>query len=148
MTEQDKLTLINLWNNRVPTTKIIQLLPYTPYAIRTMIKSLIDNGTLIEDNRIPPKCDRIVSMYNSGIKDIAELAEMFQCTRQFVSMSLRAKGIYTEKPKKYKSHKMTERKREIITQLKDGKTQSEVAKNHGVSRQYVFQIYNRYVKEK
>lgn len=148
MTEQDKLTLINLWNNRVPTTKIIQLLPYTQYAIRNMIKSLIYNGTLIEDNRIPPKCDRIVSMYYSGVKDLAELAEMFQCTRQFVSMSLRAKGIYTEKPKKYKPHRMTGRKQAIIDGLKDGKTQTEVAKSNGVSRQYVFKIYNQYVKEK
>lgn len=148
MTEQDKLTLINLWNNRVPTTKIIQLLPYTPYAIRNMIKSLIDNGTLIEDNRIPPKCDRIVSMYNSGIRDIADLAEMFQCTRQFVSMSLRAKGIYTEKPKSHRQRKMTEQTQTIVAELKDGKSQIEIAKNHNLTRQRVFQIYNRYVKEK
>ena len=148
MTEQDKATLIHLWNNRVPTTKIIQLLPYTQYAIRKVINALIDNGTLIEDNRVPPKCERIVSMYLSGIKNQSELAKMFQCTRQFVSMSLCTKGIYTERPKTYRQRIMTEQTQAIITELKDGKSQSQVAKNHGLTRQRVNQIYNQYVKEK
>lgn len=148
MNEQDKLTLINLWNNRVPTTKIIQLLPYTPNKIRKTIQSLIDNGTLIEDNRIPPKCDRIVSMYISGIKDIDELANMFECTPQYVTMCLRWKDIHAEKPKKYKKWKYCQKTQDIIAELKEGKTQTEVAKNHDVTRQYVYKIYNKYVKEK
>lgn len=148
MTEQDKLTLINLWQNRVPTTKIIQLLPYTPNKIRRTIKSLIDNGTLIEDNRIPPKCDRIVSMYNSGIKDIDKLANMFECTNNWITTALRSKGIRVGKPKKYKKWHYCQKTQDIIADLKCGKSQTEVANNHGVSRQYVYKIYNQYVKEK
>lgn len=148
MTEQDKLTIINLWNNRVPVSHIVHLLPYKQHKIYSVIKSLKENGTLNEDNRIPPKCDRIVSMYNSGIKDIDKLAEMFQCTRQFIFMSLHKQGIHIAKPKQYKKHSYCDKTIEIVAELKEGKTQTEVAKNHNVSRQYVFKIYNKYVKEK
>ncbi len=148
MTEQDIQTLIKLWNNRVPTAKIVQLLPYKQFTITNMRKTLKDNGTLLEENRIMPKKDKIISMYINGEKDTAKLAAMFEVSRTRIYQCLSDNGISAERPKHYKLKKMSDKKQAIIADLKSGKKQAQVARDYHCSRPYINQLYKKYVQNK
>lgn len=148
MTEQDIHTLIKLWNNRIPIAKIIQLLPYKQFTITNMIKTLKDNGTLLEENRIAPKKDKIVSMYMNGEKDVARLAEIFEVSIPRIRQCLWSNGIYVERRKHYTPKKMSDKKQAIIAELKSGKKQAQVARDYNCSRPYINQLYKKYVQNK
>lgn len=149
MTEQDKKTLIKLWNDRVSATKIAQLLPYPLPTIRHTIDIYKRYGILVESNRIDKKEDRVLQAYKNGMTDIEELADSYEIGVPYVRAILTRNGIrfprkkgYTKKPCKIRAEKQA-----MIDELKSGKSQVEVARQFGHTRQYISQIYRQYVKE-
>lgn len=151
ITEQDKATLIELWNNRLSPEKIGKLLPYKVGTIRRTTRELLEDGTLNRANRIQSKRDRIANMYLSGVTDIGELAEMFEVEISYVIQGLKHNNIEHQRNTVYKKRKpnarIDERTQAIIDELKNGKKQSKIAKQFGVSPQWVFSIKKRFLKE-
>lgn len=151
ITEQDKAILIEMWNNRVSVERISQLLPYKANTVRNIIQELLKDGILNRANRVKTLRDRITDMYLSGVTDMDELAEMFETSKNYVSNCLRDNKINHKRKTVYKKRKpnerIDERTQAIIDELKKGKSQTEIAKKFNVTRQWVFSIKKRFLKE-
>lgn len=149
MTETDREFIVNLWKNRNSVNKIIQMLPYDKRTARKMVNEVMKSGELDNIERISPKMKRIYELYQNGTT-VSELSEMFSVTTNFVCRCLRKYGVYTGRPNKnHKSKKLADKTESIINDLKDTESHdsfSNIARKYGVSRQYVFILYNKYVK--
>lgn len=136
MTESDKTLIIRLWNGGVPVKKIPYMLPYRHGEGAAMVAALRADGTLSERTR-ENKEQLVAAAYESGMTDLEELAENYGLTPKTVRVYLHRCGIKRGVPKKYKGHKPCAKTVEILREMESGKTQSEIARQFGVSRQYV-----------
>lgn len=149
MTETDREFIVNLWKNRNSVNKIIQMLPYDKGTAKEIVDEVIKSGELNGIERISPKMKRIYELHQNGTT-VSELSEMFNVTTNYVCRCLRKYGVYTGRPNKnHKSKKLIDKTESIINDLKDTESHnsfSDIARKHNVSRQYVFILYNKYVK--
>ena len=148
MTEQDRNTIIRLWENGVAARNIERLLPYKPYWVKLMIAKLRQNGTLKgQKSKTQEKTTaKLIEAFKGGITSPYDLAEMFGLTYNSVQQIFsKAKFKRGKPPKKFKPTKLCAKTNEIIEALKDGTKTNEIIKIHGVSRQYVNKIKNKYV---
>lgn len=147
MTESDKSLIIRLWNGGVPVTQIPKMLPYKLCEGKAMVAELRANGTLAPRTR-ESKQELVASAYRNGMKNPYEIAETYGLTYTTVRHYLLRSGIKRPYPKKqYRPKGSQERTKQILAALSE-KSQSEVARQFGVSRQYVSALKKRMEWEK
>ena len=142
ITEMDIKLIKQYWNSRLTIDQIAQMLPYPVYIAKSMIKSLKRDGTLPKRSLQQMTRDKVVDAYNSGIRDVAEIADIFHLEPSTVRVYLCDAGIKRHKNRKTYAH--CERTEEILAAIRNREGNlTELAKRFGVSRQYVHQIKKR-----
>lgn len=150
MTEQDKNLIIRLWESGEPSSSIVRLLPYDAQTAKSMIMELRQNGVLKgRSGKTATKTwEKVLRAYNDGITSPYDLAEMFLLKVSTVNNILGSSGLKRQRPKhNYKQRKVCENTKAIITALKSGKRVREICEDFGVSKQYVYEVKNKFVKE-
>lgn len=146
MTQQDRELIIRLWNNRMSINKIVRMLPYSSTVASQYVKEVKASGALKAENRAPTQCKIVVTAYKNGMTNPHEIAEHFGYNFDTVQTFLtRAKLNRVRPSKNYKQRTGVDRTRQIITAINDGKSNAEIARQFGVTRQWVFYIRKKYV---
>ena len=145
MTQQDRELIIQLWNKRTPIAKIVQMLPYEPKIARRYIREVKESGELKSENRVLNDRDLVVQAYNSGMTNHYEIARTYginiDCVITYLS---KAKLQRTRPPHNYKKRELPEKTRQIIAEIQQGVKLTEIAKKHGVTRQFVSNVKIKY----
>lgn len=97
-------------------------------------------------------CEKIVSLFNDGYTT-RQIAEMVGRTRDSVNNTLNRYGIIIPKERRIKTgielSEKTKQKIEYIKQeMAKGKTQSQIARELGITRQEVNQKYKKYIENR
>lgn len=152
MTEQEKNLIIALWENGTPVNSIVRMLDCKEYHARQYIKELRNNGTLTKENRRKNATEIVVNVFNKGETNPYKIAEITGYKVSTVRTLLNGAHITIPKGKRNrpptKISSLCELTQLIIEDIKSGEKFSQIAKNHNVSRQYVYKIKDKYVKEK
>lgn len=145
MTNAERTLIINLWESGHSIEYIAQMLSYPTYKAKQMVRDMRKDGTLKERNVTEIALARLTAAYNNGITDPRELARLFGYSLNTTTHYLRLAGIKRgHPPKQYFPKPLGEKTLAIIRDLESSKmTLSEIAKKHGVSRQYVYQLKER-----
>lgn len=142
MTESDKALIIRLWNGGVPIAEICKMLPYKAMNIKQMVGELRKDGTLPPRER-GNKRQLVVDAYNGGMTNPYEIAETYGLTYGTVKGYLSQAGLKRPYPKHhYRPKPNGEKTAQILASL-ETKSQSEVARQFGVSRQWVSALKKR-----
>lgn len=132
MTEKEIEQVRVMWLQGCSMVQISRLLPYKEYLALAEIRTLKKQGILPPRNVQQIIADRVFKEYEET-KDIGEIADRLGISKRYIENIFYHNGKYHPKlPSK--------KKQEIIADLKAKKSQSEIARNHGVSRQYIYQI--------
>lgn len=142
MTESDRAQIVKLWEARVPAYRIIMTLPYKTSVARAMIKELKDDGTL--KKRDTTKVDIVANAYRNGMTNTREIAEVYGISLNTVYCYLSRRGIKTGRPEH--NYKKDEKTLQIVEEIKSGKGFSEIARQFGCTRQWVYLVKNRMEK--
>ena len=146
MTQQDRELIIQLWNKRTPIAKIVQMLPYEPKVARRYIREVKASGALKAENRMLTQEQLCVMAWQNGMTNPHEIAETFNIKYDCVQTYLKDAKLNRKRPTyNYKKRELPEKTRQIIIEIQQGSTLTEIAKRHGVSRQLVFNIKKNYV---
>lgn len=142
MTASDKTLIIRLWTGGVPIAEICKMLPYKAMHIKEMVGELRKDGTLPPRER-GNKRQLVVDAYNGGMTNPYEIAETYGLTYGTVKAYLFRAGLKRPHPKhQYRPKSNGEKTAQILAALAN-KTQSEVARQFGVSRQWVSALKKR-----
>lgn len=146
MTDSEKARVIALWESRASLEQIYRILPYRRYQALKMVAELRADGILKPRTMTKDAISAVGEAWKSGMKDPRDLAEMFGYSVNTVRRYLDKSGVREGKrpPTNYKHSPKTN---DIARQLQLGSSPTEIAKNFGVSRQYVHQIKKRLEKE-
>lgn len=148
MTEQDKNLIIRLWESGKPSTAIVRLLPYDAQTAKSMIMELRQNGVLKgrSGKTAAKTLEKVLQAYNDGITNPYDLSEMFGLKVGSVNTILSNSRLNRTRPKKnYKAYPIGDKTKEIIEEIKNGKSLIGIAKKYGTSRQYVHRVKQKYV---
>ena len=154
MTQQDIQLIIDLWNNYVPISTIIKMLPYKVSDAKKMIAELRQNGTLKprNENRKENTRQRVLDLFNGGILSEYEIADKLGLSRYTVRNILVDEKLNRERPKQnYNKRKLTqvntlcEKTQTIVNDLIANKDIRDIIIEHNVSRQYVYSIKKKYL---
>ena len=133
MTESDRVQIKRLWDAGLPERQIVQMLPYNGTTARKMIAEMKSDGSLQKRHGIMR--NNVIETYKRGVKSPYKIAEMYGLTYYTVTTYLSNAGLHRQRePRNYKKN---DRTLEIIEMLKAGKSQAEIARQFGVSRQWV-----------
>ena len=151
MTQSEKRQVKALWESGVSLSKIYRMLPYSRYRAILNVNYLRKNGTLKPraNKSQEAKIKSIGEAWKNGTTDIKELSEMFGYSELTTKAYLSKSGVRQKKrpPHNYKKQELNGKAKAIMGALKEGKPMTKVAKEFGVSRQYVFQLKERLDKE-
>lgn len=139
MTEREKQDLKTMWERGVPISQISRLFPYKEYLVRGEIKSLEKSGFLPPRNASRMCDEGVVTRYLEG-EDINVIANEHGFTVRKVYYILKRNGVSRKKTKNFVKGKCSEKTEAIKEAIKCKKSLSEIARDFGVSRQYVHQI--------
>ena len=152
MAEQDKNLIIALWENGTSVNSIVRMLDCKQYYAKQYIKELRDNGTLTKENRRKNATEIVVNVFNKGETNPYKIAEITGYKVGTVRTLLNSAHISIPKGKRNrpptKIYALLAFTQLIIEEIKSGEKFSQIAKNHNVSRQYVYKVKDKYVKEK
>lgn len=149
MTEQEKDLIIRLWESGLPTTDIVKLLPYKVGAVRREIAELRRNGVLKgRSGKTKEKTwGKILQAYKGGKTNPYEIAEMLGLRVNTVNHVLSNLSLKRKRPRhNYANIEIGDKTKDILSEIKNGGVLSEIARKHGVSRQYVHKLKNKYAK--
>lgn len=136
--EKTKEIIKTLWNQNISVEKIKRLIPYSSYHAANIIHDMKKSGELPERDRTMAK-KRVVDSFENGI-NIDDISQQFGLSNKTVVRYL------WESNRSVGRLKMTDRTLEMIAMLEEGKSQSEVARLFGVSRQNVWDAKKRHEK--
>lgn len=142
MTEAEKRQVVALWGNGVPIYQIVRMLPYSEKKAEGMLKELRDNGTLPPREVKAEMVEKVCNAYRNGEHNPLKLAEMFGKARNTINRYLVIGGIKKGKaPHHWKPKPKGDKAHAIIEELRKGeKTKYRIAKDYGVTRQYVNEL--------
>ena len=153
MTESEKILVVNLWEEKKPIKYIVSLLPYKPYVARKQIKEMVENGEL-KQRRCRDKersKNKILEIYNNKTKNIYEIAKETNLSFNYVRDILYRCGIRRKRPEKnYKKRKQTtfedlsNNSKEILLELKNGKTARQISKEKDISTQWIHKLKSQH----
>lgn len=139
MTENDKAYIIKLWNAKVPIYRIIRMLPYKANTVREMVRELKKDGTLQPRDRT--STEAIVNAYKSGMTNPHEIAETYGVSINTVYSYLSRSRVKMTRP--HHNRKKDPQSLAIIAEIKTGKSNAEIARQFGVTRQWVYELKRR-----
>jgi hypothetical protein len=118
------------------------MLPYNEKTAMSIIKELRENGTLAPRGTKSENTAAVCEAYLNGEHDVKKLAKTFHYSVGTIRTYLLLGGVKRERPKHYICTKeKSEKTLNIIAELRKGeKTQYEIAKEYGVTRQYVNEL--------
>lgn len=134
MTEKEKRQIIDLWESGVTLEQIYQMLPYKRYHSLLMVQELRADGTLKDRNLMQTSIQKVVDVWRTQTKDIREISDILGFTEKTVNKYLEYSGV---RNRKHSIKKCSAKTREIQNDLREGKSMVEIARDFGVSRQYV-----------
>ena len=132
MTEKEIEQVKEMWSQGCSMVQISRVLPYKEYLALAEIRTLKKQGVLPVRNVQQIMAERVFKEYEET-KDIGEIAKRLGLSKRYVENIFYYNG-------KYHPRLPNEKRQQIIADLKAKKSQSEIARNHGVSRQYIYQI--------
>ena len=150
MTESEIKLVERLWASGKGVGEIARLLPYKEYIAKREISELKKKGVLKGKSGKSQAItqERILQAFNDGITSPYEIAELCGVCRRYVYNVLSQAKVKIQRPKhNYKQRKLCENTQAIITALKSGKRVREICDEFGVSKQYVYEVKNKFVKE-
>lgn len=147
MTSEEISLIKRLWESGKGATTIAKLLPYKEHTTIKEINKLRQNGVL--DGRSGKTKEKtkskILQAYNSGITSPHDIAEMFDLKVSTVNTVLSNSRLNRKRPKhNYAKRELSERTKQILTDIKSGVVLSEVAIKHNVTKQWVSKIKKKY----
>ena len=139
--EELKREVKRLWNDGVAIDTIVRSLPTRIVFAQNLIKEMRLSGELQPRVKSEIRLKKIEMLLNEGYspKDIGVMLSMATRTVHCYTIKLghcRPQRNYKRKRRKPLTH-------DIISEIKKGdKTQSEIAREYGFSRQYIHQLAN------
>lgn len=150
MTESEKDLIIRLWESGKTIKEIILFFPYPKDYLRNEVRELKKQGVLVgRSGKTKQKTtQKMLDLYNDGIRNPYEIASRLNVCPKYVNNRLSSCHLSRGKPKQnYKPKSVNEKTAAIINDIKNGKKIKEIASSYDISRQYVYAIKNKYVKE-
>lgn len=150
MTESEIKLVERLWASGKGVGEIARLLPYKEYIAKREIAELKKKGVLKgRSGKSQANTQaRVLQAYNDGITSPYEIAELCGVSVGYIRKVLSQAKVKVGRPKhNYKQSKLCENTQAIITALKSGKRVREICDEFGVSKQYVHEVKNKFVKE-
>jgi hypothetical protein len=130
-----------LWDSGVAIETIIRSLPTTGVLARNTIEEMRLNGELKPRNKHEATRLKIGILREKGYNPY-EIANELSISKRTVIECFGELGIKGRPPHNHNQRKRNEKANAIIEELKKGNNQfSEIAREYGVSRQYVFQLH-------
>lgn len=140
MTEQEKQEIKKLWEQGMPATQIARLLPYKNYVTIRAITELKKTGFL-RPRKVSEIRDKTIVQEFQRNRNLRKIADKYGIGLRYVQQILLRNGIHHKKTMNYTEPNKKRRliEKDLINKL----PQTQIAKKHGVSRQYVWQIKER-----
>ena len=137
MTENEKKQVRALWESGMTLAQIRQMTPIEPRAFDLAVREMKRNG---EFPQLRNTCaDKIIEAYHRGERNPYAIADTYGVKVNYVYWVLARNKLRLGKKTRVFVH--SERTTAIVEDLKDGAlSQVEIAKKHGVSRQYITKI--------
>lgn len=135
-TDKELEQVKNMWEQGSTATQIARVLPYKEYVTRAEIRQLKKEGVLPPHSITEIRNKTICEEFEKN-KNLKEIADKLGLSLWLVRNVLGRCGV---KHPRIMNFTPNERKQQIIEDLENGNSLSKIAKNHGVSRQYVHQI--------
>lgn len=135
MTEAEKKKIKEMWESGMPLTQIRQATAVDIVTFNATIREMKANGDFDAPRKTTEQ--KIIEAYQSGIHNPYELADMYGVSYGYVNLVFHRHKV--ARPKKNWKH--SDRTNAIVEDLKEGVlTQYQIAKKHGVNRQWVYQL--------
>ena len=147
MTPEEINLIIELWNDGKSASVIAKLLPYKEHRVIKEIVKLKQNGVLKGNSgRTKQKAlGKILQAYNSGITNPHDIAEMFGLKVGTVNTILGNSKLDRKRPThNYVKRELDEKTIEILQEIENGVSLSEIARKYNCSRQWVSKIKKKY----
>lgn len=152
MTENEKQLVIKWWNSGETISSIAKMLPYREHTALKEIRALKKDGTLKGHSGKTQETvlKKMVDIYLNETKDKREIAKIIGLDVRTVQRYLRKAPIKIERSPRIvlNGYNKSEKTKNIIKQLQDGKKQNYIAEEFGVSKQYVSIVKHKFVAKK
>jgi transposase len=139
MTGREFEQVKKMWLQGYSATQIARVLPYKEYICIREISKLKKEGVLPSRSVQEIKAKAVIEEFQEN-KNLQEIADKLGIKMGYVREILNKHGIKHPKIMEFSKRQPSARKQEILNDLSMGMSQSAIAKKHGVSRQFVFQI--------
>jgi transposase len=137
MTEADKAKIISLWENGMTLGQIRQMIAVSPREFDLTVRSMKKGGEFPKIRKTAE--EKVVEAFKGGETNPYVLADTYGVKVSSVKLFLHWNGCKRKRPPLNYVH--CDRTNAIIEDLREGEiSQIEIAKKHGVSRQYVTKI--------
>lgn len=146
MTEREVELIKQMWSQGYSATQIARVLPYKEYWSKAEIRRFKKEGILPPRNVKEIRVASVLAEFEKN-KNLRQIADKLGIEYSYVLRILHDEGVKHPKVMNFTKAPPTQRRLEIIEDLKKGMSLSEVAKKHGISRQRVFQIKESYNNE-
>lgn len=139
MTEREINEVKKMWQQGMSARQIARVFPQKEYITIREIAELKKQGVLPPIN-IKETRNRVITKEFEKNKNLMEIANKFGLEITYVRNVLHRNGVKFPKTMNYVRKPKNEKHQAIMRDLENGVPQCEIAKKHGVSRQYVHQI--------
>ena len=137
MTEADKAKIISLWENGMTLGQIRQMIAVPSREFDLTVRTMKRNGEFPKTRKTAE--EKVVEAFKGGETNPYVLADTYGVKVSSVKLFLHWNGCKRKRPPLNYVH--CDRTNAIIEDLREGEiSQIEIAKKHGVSRQYVTKI--------
>lgn len=134
-----------MWEDGMAIETIIRSLPTTILNARNTIQEMRINGELKPRSKHETTRLKIGILHEKGYNPY-EIANELAVSKRCVDTCLYELGKRGRPSHNHKKRKRNEKANAIIEELKKGNNQfSEIAREYGVSRQYVFQLHKEFL---
>lgn len=134
-----------LWDSGVAIETIVRSLPTTILNARNTIEEMRLSGELKTRHKHEATRLKVDILHEKGY-DPYEIANELALSKRCVDTCLYELGKRGRPSHNYKKRKRNEKTNAIMEELKKGNNQfSEIAREYGVSRQYVFQLHKEFL---
>lgn len=146
MTDRELELVKQMWSQGYSATQIARVLPYKEYLTKAEIRRLKNEGVLPPRDVKAIRVASVLAEFEKN-KNLREIADKLGIEYSYVLRILHDERVKHPKVMNFTKAPPSQRKLQIIEDLKRGMLLSEVAKKYGISRQRVFQIKESYNNE-
>lgn len=139
ITDEQKRNILFLYKNH----SMSEICVITNLSITTVQNVIHDSGIKTRKGRRKIDSRKIIEDFDNGFTDISFLSKKYNCCEVTIRKILKDRDI----PKKKREFKPQGKTADIISALKEIPNLSLIAKRYNVSRQYVFRVKEKHLKE-